>query len=584
MCGIAGIIAESPSRETVERMVNCLRHRGPDDSGVWEGPGVCVGHTRLSILDLSSAGHQPMTKGHLTVVYNGEIYNFRDLRGDLPGPFASETDTEVLLHLYERDGAAMVHKLRGMFAFSIWDARERRLFAARDRLGIKPFFYRELPEGGFAFGSEIKALLEIDRPEMDTTALRDFFSYKYVPHPKTIYQGIRRLPPAHTLSWADGRLEIRRYWEPSAETRITDMGEATERLGELLEQIVPEHTLSDVPVGLFLSGGIDSTTLAAHLDHPRTFTLAVESARFNEAPAAQLVAAYYGTEHVEEPAAAIDLAEAITAIPRIYDEPFGDSAAWSSWLVSRMAARHVKVALTGEGGDELFLGYRYYDKFPTYRSTALRRGLAGLVSPFSRTGRSLGRRAATGLERYAVFLPAFTMRQKQALLSPDLMAPDYDDLWHVRRFWREELDPLKRLQWADLHAHLPGGLLTKVDRASMAHSLEARPPLLDHRLVEFALSLDTGLLRDPEAGQGKLVVRRLMKPRVPAGLFDRPKKGFGLPIREWVGREPELLQGAFDSLTTAGVLRGGSMPRLDNDQAWSLLVLDQWMKDTGFAP
>ncbi len=534
-------------------MVDRLRHRGPDDSGVWEGPGVCLGHTRLSILDLSSAGHQPMTKGHLTVVYNGEIYNFRELRGDLAGPFASETDTEVLLHLYERDGAAMVHKLRGMFAFSIWDARERRLFAARDRLGIKPFLYRELPEGGFAFGSEIKALLEIDRPDMDSTALRDFFSYKYVPHPKTIYEGIRRLPPAHTLSWADGRLEIRRYWEPSAE------------------------------VGLFLSGGIDSTTLAAHLDHPRTFTLAVESARFNEAPAAQLVAAYYGTEHVEEPAAAIDLAEAITAIPRIYDEPFGDSAAWSSWLVSRMAARHVKVALTGEGGDELFLGYRYYDKFPTYRSTALRRRLVGLVSPFSRTGRSLGRRAATGLERYAVFLPAFTMRQKQALLSPDLMAPDYDDLWHVRRFWREELDPLKRLQWADLHAHLPGGLLTKVDRASMAHSLEARPPLLDHRLVEFALSLDTGLLRDPEAGQGKLVVRRLMKPRVPTGLFDRPKKGFGLPIREWVGREPELLQGAFDRLTKTGVLRGGSIPRLDNDQAWSLLVLDQWMKHAGFA-
>jgi asparagine synthase (glutamine-hydrolysing) len=582
MCGIAGIVAEAPSRDTVERMVRTLTHRGPDHSGVWESDGACLGHTRLSILDLSSAGHQPMTKSHLAVVYNGEIYNFRGLRSDLPGPFASETDTEVLLHLYERDGADMVHKLRGMFAFAIWDARERRLFAARDRLGIKPFFYREIP-GGLAFASEIKALLEIDRPDMDRTALRDFFSYKYVPHPKTIYVGIRRLPPAHTLSWAAGRLEIRRYWEPSAETAITDMGQAAERLGELLTQVVPEHTLSDVPVGLFLSGGIDSTTLAAHLDRPRTFTLAVDSERFNEAESARLVASHYDTDHLEEPAAAIDLAEAIQTIPRLYDEPFGDSAAWSAWLVSRMAARHVKVVLTGEGGDELFLGYRYYDKFPTYRSTALRRALAGLLPPFSQAGRSIGRRAATGLERYAAFQPAFTLRQKRALLSPDLMKPGYDDLWHVRRFWREELEPLKRLQWADLHAHLPGGLLTKVDRASMAHSLEARPPLLDHRLVEFALSLDTRLLRDPAVGQGKLVVRQLMEPRTPAGLFDRPKKGFGLPIREWVGHEPELLRSTFDRLTKAGILRRGSMPRVANDQTWSLLVLDQWMADSGFA-
>jgi asparagine synthase (glutamine-hydrolysing) len=581
MCGIAGIVGSLPSRGAVERMTQVLAHRGPDDAGVWEGESACLGHRRLSILDLSAAGHQPMTKGHLAVVYNGEIYNFRDLRRNLPGPFASETDTEVLLHLYERDGADMVHSLRGMFAFAIWDARERRLFAARDRLGIKPFFYRDVP-GGLAFGSEIKALLEIDRPALDPTALRDFFSYKYVPHPKTAYAGIHRLPPAHTLSWSAGRLVTTRYWEPDADTRITRMDEASERLGELLSLVVPEHTLSDVPVGLFLSGGIDSTTLAAHLDRPRTFTLAVDSARFNEAESARVVASHFSAQHVEEPASAIDLAEAVRTIPRLYDEPFGDSAALSAWLVSRMAARHVKVALTGEGGDELFLGYRYYDKFPTYRSTPLRRGLAGLAPAFSRAGRSLGRRAATGLERYATFLPAFTIRQKQALLSPDLMDPDYDDLWHIRRFWREDLDPLKRVQWADIHAHLPGGLLTKVDRASMAHSLEARPPLLDHRLVEFALSLDTSLLRDPAAGDGKLVVRELMESRVPPGVFDRPKKGFGLPIREWVMREPELLRRAFGRLTKAGIVRGGSIPRLDNDQTWSLLVLDRWMADAGF--
>ncbi len=581
MCGIAGIVSDAPSRDVVERMARTLTHRGPDDFGLWQGEGVCLGHTRLAILDLSSAGHQPMTRGHLSIVYNGEIYNFPELRRALPGPFRSDSDTEVLLHLYEREGADMLRSLRGMFAFAIWDARKRELLAARDRIGIKPLFYRELPDGGIGFGSEIKALLEIDRPGMDRTALRDFFSYKYIPHPKTIYDGIRRLPPAHTLTWRAGRLEVRRYWEPAADTRIRDMSQAAERLGELLAEVVPEHTLSDVPVGLFLSGGIDSATLAAHLERPRTFTLAVDSDRFDESEAAGLTASYYGTEHVEETVGAIDLEQALDTIPRLYDEPFGDSAAWSAWLVSRMAARHVKVALTGEGGDELFLGYRYYDKYPTYRSTALRRALSERVPPFSNLGRSLGRRAATGLERYAVFLPAFTLRQKQALLSPDLLEPDYDDLWHVRRFWREDLEPLKRLQWADIQAHLPGGLLTKVDRASMAHSLEARPPLLDHRLVEFALSLDSRLLRDPDAGRGKLVVRELMEERSPPGLFDRPKKGFGLPVREWVGRRRGLLQGSFDRLCRAGILRSGPIPSLDHDQTWSLLVLDRWMSEAG---
>jgi asparagine synthase (glutamine-hydrolysing) len=522
-----------------------------------------------------------MSLGPFTIVYNGEIYNFQELRSVLPGPFVSGSDTEVLLHLYRRDGEHMVGRLRGMFAFAIWDARKRRLFVARDRLGIKPFFYRAVP-GGVAFGSEIKALLEIDRPEMDRTALRDFFSYKYVPHPKTIYAGIRRLPPAHTLTWQDGRLATRRFWEPVADVTITDMGAASLRLGELLAEAVPEHTLADVPVGVFLSGGIDSTTLTAHLDRPRTYTLAVDSGRFNEAEAARSVASYFGTDHLEEPATAVDLSEAIATIPRLFDEPFGDSAAWSAWMVSRMAARHVKVALSGEGGDELFLGYRYYDKYPTYRSTPLRRWLDGRVPPFSKAGRSLGRRAATGLERYATFLPAFTVRQKRHLLSPDLMDTDYDDLWHIRRFWREDLDPLKRLQWADIHAHLPGGLLTKVDRASMAHSLEARPPLLDHRLVEFVLSLDTRLLRDPRMRQGKLVVRELLKDRVPQGLFDRPKKGFGLPVRDWTRREPHLLGTAFARLARAGILRSGRIPRLDHDQTWSLLVLDRWMGEAGF--
>ncbi len=579
MCGIAGVTGGSESRETVERMIGRLSHRGPDDSGVWEAPGVCLGHTRLAILDLSAAGHQPMTFGPYTIVYNGEVYNFRELRQELKGPFCSETDTEVLLHLYDRDGPEMVHALRGMFAFAIWDERQRRLFAARDRLGIKPFFYREVV-GGVAFASEIKALLELGRPPVDRTALSDYFSYKYVPHPKTIYEGMSRLPPAHRLVW-DGKLRIDRYWTPDPTTRITSDGLAVERLGEMLSEIVPEHTLADVPIGLFLSGGIDSTTLAVHLERPSTYTLGMDVARRDETEAARSVAKYLGTDHHEEVAEASDLSNAIDMVPRVYDEPFGDSAAWSTFLVSRMARRHVKVALSGEGGDELFLGYHYHSKWLTHRSTPLNRLLGPVLPPLTRPGASLRKRAATGLERYAAFQAPFTPAQKRAMLSPDLVSPDYDDLWHLRRFWREDLEPLRRVQWVDIHAHLPGGLLTKVDRASMAHSLEVRPPLLDHRLVEFALSVDPRLLRDVEGRRGKLIVRRLMEGRVPEGLFDRPKRGFALPIRDWAKRHPVLVKDALRRLRGAGIIRRPAVGYLSGDQVWCLLVLDRWMDYAG---
>ena len=579
MCGITGIVGENPSREVVERMTRRLTHRGPDDSGVWTAPGVCLGHTRLSILDLSPAGHQPMSLGPITVTYNGEIYNFRELRRELAGPFVSECDTEVLLHLYQRDGDDMVHALRGMFALAIWDEQHRRLFAARDRLGIKPLFYRELP-GGLAFASELKALLELGQPSVDRTALRDYFTYKYVPAPKSIYSGIRQLPPAHTLVW-DGQLHVRRYWTPSTEVTVTDEEQAVERLGSMLSEIVPKHTLADVPVGVFLSGGIDSTTVTAHLERPRTFTLGIDIKRRDESDKARRVAEHFRTDHHEEIAAAIDLNEAVDTVPGVYDEPFGDSGAWAMYLVSRMARRQVKVALSGEGGDEFFCGYHWYSKWLTQRSTAMHRKLAMVLPPFSRRARSLQRRAATGLERYSAFLSAFTRRQKHALLTPDLLDTDYDDLWHFRCFWREELEPLKRMQWVDMHTYLPGDLLMKVDRASMAHSLEVRPPLLDHRLVEFALSVDTRLLRDVKGGRGKLIVRRLMDDRVPEGLFDLPKRGFNLPIGSWLRRDPDLLDDALERLAKAGIIRRPRRPSFTHEQAWSLLVLDRWMSQVG---
>ncbi len=580
MCGINGIAGTYGSAELIERMTRQLVHRGPDGSGSWEAPGVRFGHTRLAILDLSEAGRQPMTFGPFTITYNGEIYNHQALRSALPGPFRSHCDTETLLHLYARDRDDCVRSLQGMFAFAVWDAEARRLFAARDRLGIKPLYYRPLP-GGLAFASEIRSLLQIDRPAIDQTSLRDFFTYKYVPAPKTIYQGIYQLAPGHTLVWdADRGLRLSRYWCPSSAVVIRDADEAGARLDALLRQVVPAHTLADVPVGVFLSGGIDSTTVAAFLERPRTFTLGMDIERRDEAPIARRVAQHFGTVHFEETASAGDLEEAVNTVAAVWDEPFGDSSAWATFQVSRLARRHVTVALSGDGGDELFCGYQWYSKWLLNRSTPVSRLLSAVVPAFSAAARSMTRRAATGLERYAAFLSPFTPRQRTLLLAPDLTGGDYDDLWHFREYWREDLEPLKRMQWADLHTYLPGDLLLKVDRASMAHSLEVRPPLLDHRLVEFALSLDSRLLRDVDGGKGKLVLRRLVGPRVPAGLFDRKKRGFNLPIRSWVRQHHGLVESAVARLARAGIIRQRPTVGFSHEQIWMLLILDRWLVRT----
>jgi asparagine synthase (glutamine-hydrolysing) len=581
VCGIVGVVGLLPDPEVVERMTRSLTHRGPDHQETWRAPNAHLGHTRLAILDLSPAGNQPMTRGELTITYNGEIYNYRELRRQLRGPFQTTGDTEVLLGLFARDGLGCVDALQGMFSFAIWDARRKTLFAARDRLGIKPFYYRELPDG-LAFASELKALLELGRPRIDETALRDYFTYKYIPEPKTIFSGIRKLPPGHTLVW-DGSCRIERFWSPSTDVVIRDMDGAVAGLDGWLREVVPAHTVADVPVAVFLSGGIDSTTVAAQLDRPRTVTLGVDVKRRDEAPVARLIARHLGTDHHEEQASAGDLETALDTMPGVYDEPFGDSSAWATYQVSSLARRHAIVALSGEGGDELFCGYNWYSKWFVGAPNPVLRGLASLLPAFSPAARSAGRRAATGLEKYASFLGPFNPDQKRHLLGPALADDGYDDLWHFRRYWREDLEPLKRMQWADIHTYLPGDLLTKVDRASMAHSLEVRPPLLDHRLVEFALSLDTGLLRDVAGNRGKLVVRRLMEPRVPPGFFDRPKRGFNLPIGEWASRRPELLDTALDRLDDAGIIRRPSFARLTNEQTWTLLSLDRWLTLTGAA-
>ena len=559
-------------------MAQLLRHRGPDGEGAWAEPGAALAHRRLAILDLSDGGRQPMAFGSQVLTYNGEIYNHERLRAGLPGPWKSTGDTEVLLHLLAQHGAGCLERLVGMFAFASWDTRQRRLLLARDRLGIKPLYYRLLPDG-IAFASELKALMALGRPEIDRSAVRDFLFHGYIPAPKSIYQGIAKLPAGHTLTWTDGHVSIARYWDPSTSVTVRSPADTLQELDALLSEVVPAHTLSDVPVGVFLSGGIDSALTAYYLNAPRTYTLGFDLGNRSEANAARRAAAHLGTSHMEMTAPAADFAAALERMTGLFDEPFGDSAAWSNYLIAQLARREVTVALSGEGGDEIFCGYpRYWSKIGA-RSTLLNRFLARYLPPLSRFGQSMQRRAHVGLPAYAAALGGMTARQVDSLLAQSWREPQYDYLWFYRQHWREDLGPLARLRWLDLNTNLPEGLLTKVDRTSMANSLEVRPPLLDHRLVEFMLGVDPEVMVDRTRRRGKLLVRRLMEPRLPAGHLNLAKSGFGLPVHRWLRRHPEVLRDAVRRLMDRGVLKRavGS----DFRRAWSLLVLDRWFTAFG---
>jgi asparagine synthase (glutamine-hydrolysing) len=578
MCGIAGIVGSRASVEIAQSMAQRLRHRGPDGAGTWSQPGVALAHRRLAILDLTEGGHQPMLFDSQVLTYNGEIYNHEQLRAALPGPWQSSGDTEVLVHLLARHGSACLDRLVGMFAFAVWDTREQRLLLARDRLGIKPLYYQLLPDG-IAFASELKALLLLGQPEIDHSAVRDFLFHGYIPAPKTIYRGIAKLPAGHTLTWQAGRVSIERYWKPSTVITERSSGETVAELDALLRNVVPAHTLSDVPVGVFLSGGIDSALTAYYLDAPRTYTLGFDSGARSETAAARSAAEHLHTAHLEMTAPLADFTEALHRMPELFDEPFGDSAAWSNYLIAQFARREVTVALSGEGGDEIFCGYpRYWSRIGA-RSTLFNRSLARYLPPLSRLASSMQRRAYVGLPAYAAALGGMTALQVDSLLAERWREPDYDYLWFYRQFWRDDLGPLAQLRWLDLNTDLPEGLLTKVDRTSMAHSLEVRPPLLDHRLVEFMLSVDPEILVDQRRRRGKLLVRQLMQPRLPPGHLERPKSGFGLPVHRWLRRHPQVLAEAVRRLMDRGVLRravAGEFRR-----AWYLLVLDRWFTAFG---
>jgi asparagine synthase (glutamine-hydrolysing) len=587
-------------------MCDAIRHRGPDDSGYHVAPGVAIGMRRLSIIDVAG-GHQPMTNedGTVHVVFNGEIYNYQSLRARLLAGrhrLTTSSDTETLVHLYEDHGAGLARELRGMFGFAIWDDRRRRLLVARDRLGIKPLYYWPTRDG-VAFASELRALVTL--PEfprtIDPDAVVDYMAVGYVPEPRTIFAGVHKLLPGHLLEWTrDAGVRTERYWSPAVaeNTRITEQ-EAVEETRRLLDESVRIHLLSEVPLGAFLSGGIDSSgvvaTMARISDRPvRTFSIGFAEREFDESEHAAEVASALGTEHTQL-VVRPDAELLFEQVARALDEPFGDPSALPTFLVSYLARRDVTVALSGDGGDELFGGYtRYFElngarPLPPIARSVLRN--VALRLPHATYGRnrllSLGR---TMRGRYAGTVALPLREAEGGLLREDVArrAVPFDktlDRWFTDGSAR---DFMTQLMIVDVQSYLPGDILTKVDRMSMAHSLEARVPLLDHEIAEFALSLPPSLkFRD---GVGKWVLRRALGDRVPDEVFRRPKQGFDVPLRDWF-RGPlahrlaalsDRSSAVYDFVEPRAVERIVQEHRVGRrDHArtiWRLVMFDQWSR------
>jgi asparagine synthase (glutamine-hydrolysing) len=563
MCGIAGVVLTDASQQIDQallgRMCTSLRHRGPDDQGVFQAGQIGLGVCRLSIIDLKT-GHQPIANesGTVVVVLNGEIYNFRALRATLieqGHQFRTQTDTEVIVHLYEEYGVEALQHIRGMFALALWDSERRRLLLARDRLGKKPLYYTQQADR-LLFASEIKAILQDPQVStaIDPQALDAYLSLQFIPHPLTIYRVIRKLPPAHRLLWEQGKVTIEPYWRLDF-SRKTPMAPA--ELGEALRQLLAEATQlrlsSDVPVGALLSGGVDSSVVVAlmarSLDRPpQTFSIGFVEEGYDELPYARQVARQFATQHHEM----VVTPDVVGILPRLiwhYDEPFADKSAIPTFYVAQMARRSVTVVLNGDGGDEAFAGYDKYRLGRLQRAwsnvpTPVRRRLARrLLTPLlERPSTSTGR-WRTGMARAllpyadAVFYPEFfDAGGRSALYQPWLRAALADvpsPMAPLVTAGLEQLDdPIDLMQWLDYHWYLPGDLLVKMDIATMACSLEARSPFLDHQVVEFCAALPAAVKTDGRSR--KMALRDAFRGLLPEAILDRPKQGFSIPLRSWL--------------------------------------------------
>lgn len=627
MCGICGIatrLTAPPTESAIRVMCGSLVHRGPDDEGIVLRDGVGLGVRRLSIIDLQG-GHQPIANEDETiwVVFNGEIYNHPELREELIKSghlHRTHTDTEVVVHAYEQWGDACVERLNGMFAFAIWDGRQRRLLLARDRVGIKPLYYR-LEQQRLIFGSELKAVLrapDIHR-EIDTSALRDYLALEYVPSPKTILGGIHKLAPGSLLSWhqEDGRHNSAQYWDVDLgagerKGRPGSLDDEAEALHSVLREVVRKELISDVPVGVFLSGGIDSSTVAAMMaelspGNVNSFSIGFTDASFDESRHARRVAQHLGTNHREltvEPETVLDLIPTVTAA---LDEPLADASIIPTYLLCRFARQHVKVALGGDGGDELFAGYPtlqahrialVYNRLPGFLRRTVFPAMANRVptsmddlSADFRIKRFVNGALLPLADRHLNWLGAFNRQERDQLLSADMEndgASGVSEPGTASRFLNQELtDPLNRILYLDMKLYLENDILVKLDRASMLASLEARVPLLNVELIEHVARLPLSLkLRGLRT---KFLLKRAMAGRLPADIVHRKKKGFGIPVAKWFqgplkavlldSVSPEKLrrEGLFDHTMVDRLLDDHFAGRRDNrKQLWTLFIFERW--------
>ncbi|MCC6924272.1 XrtA/PEP-CTERM system amidotransferase [Novosphingobium sp.] len=623
MCGIAGIFHLSTPKPVdparVERMCDALAHRGPDGAGVWTAPGVGLGHRRLSIIDIAGSP-QPMASSDQAamLVFNGEIYNFRELRDELKGAgaeFHTDGDSEVILAAWQRWGPACVSRLHGMFAFAIYDQRERTLFMARDRLGVKPLFYAPLSDGSLAFASELKGLLAhpLLRREIDPLAVEDYLTWGYVPDHRSILQGVHKLPAGHTLLLRhDAPLPApSQYWDVSfAERRKGRAADLEAELLHLLRQAVTSRMVSDVPLGAFLSGGVDSSSVVALMaeasrDPVKTCSIGFDVAAADETSYAEQVARRFATEHRALQVSPDDFAH-LDALVGMFDEPFADASALPTWRVCQLARETVTVALSGDGADEAFAGYRRQvfqhgeDRVRSLLPQALRGpvfGALGAIYPKAdwapqplRAKTTLLSLAGTSEAGYARAVSILPPELRQTLYSPEFLRlrGDYRAEQAFEDMMRQApaRSGLDRAQYADLKFWLPGDILTKVDRTSMAVSLEAREPLLDHRLIEFAASLPEGLR--VRRGEGKWLLKKTMQRYLPQDILYRPKQGFVTPISQWfrgplaetarsIASSDALVRtGWFDGQRLASMADAHIAGRSDHGRMlWQLVMLDK---------
>jgi asparagine synthase (glutamine-hydrolysing) len=623
MCGIAGKFLYDPlapiDAHQLRTMTDAVTHRGPDAAGYHIGPGIGLGHRRLSIIDLAT-GDQPIGNedGSIQVVFNGEIYNFAELRASLESRghvFRTRSDTEVIAHGYEEWGDRAVERFRGMFAFAVWDERRRRLLLARDRVGVKPLHYSILEGRGIVFGSEIKSLLadpEVSR-DWSPEAIDAYLTLLYIPAPQSVFRAIRKLPPAHYLVAEEGMVTVRRYWDLTFSSAVTQSGAAVSEQQHLedidcaIADAVRLRLISDVPLGAFLSGGIDSTTVVAHMvetsDAPVvTVSVGFDDARFDELEHAERVARHLGCEF--HPRQADPHVE--TLLPTLawhFDEPFADSSAVPTYYVSAAARSLVTVALSGDGGDELWAGYARHrvegweaKMRRAFGPAAAIVGMAAGALPLSVKGARALRHLALAPDAahaqkhaYELFESGAKARlYTEGFLSlarrADPFAP-FRDAWHACT----STDPVDRAMYVDFRTYLPDDIMTKVDRMSMAVSLEAREPLLDHPLLERAAKVPSALKL--KNGQTKYLLRRLLERRAPRAILERTKQGFAAPIGEWLRGPLAAMTGDLltdGRLRARGLFQQSDVERLWNEhrtgrvdhrhRLWQLLMLELWFR------